>query len=340
MLKRSYSFVFLLLAQTLFAQGLSKNCVNEFLAIPEKIANFEMQSFLKDLATEVVSVKGQLKMPFGKPADSKVTSIGITVGCLKALPENPAQIQAALKDVITEMAKRMANKLETSAVGPQSQSQVTATSPSVLKECDAVFNPEKKFCYDGRVYDKCDGMPYNPTTHICSVDVAYRALCDGKQYNPLFQKCENNAILATCGKVEYNPKTHGCKSNTVFALSVCGGTFYNPETHGCGQNNVLLIKCNALYYNPEKYGCENGVPLPKCGEALYNPETHGCSSNVVLPKCGTTLYDPATHNCSYKCGEVLYNPETHGCSNNVVLTKCGTVLYDPATHNCQKNFTK
>jgi len=52
----------------------------------------------------------------------------------------------------------------------------------ILKECDAVFNPEKKFCYDGGIYNRCDGMSYNPTTHICNGDVAYRALCGSTQY--------------------------------------------------------------------------------------------------------------------------------------------------------------
>jgi len=268
-LTSAWFILLLTLAQTLFAQGLSKNCVNEFLAIPEKVANFEMQSFLKDLSAEVVNVKTQLKMPFGKPADSKVTSIGITVGCLKTLPENPAQMQAALKDVIAEITKRVANKLEakasaqgtntsTKTAGLQSQAKAAAASPLTLKECDAVFNPEKKFCYDGGVYDKCDGMSYNPTTHICSVDVAYRALCDGKQYNPLIQKCENNVILVKCGDAEYNPKTHACKDGKVFAFSKCGEAFYNPETHGC-ENDVLLPKCEEMVYNPQTHDCSNGV---------------------------------------------------------------------------------
>jgi hypothetical protein len=57
------------------------------------------------------------------------------------------------------------------------------------QECDAVFNPAKKFCHDGAVYDLCDGMEYDPTTHVCSDGVAYRALCNGVQYNPLAEKC-------------------------------------------------------------------------------------------------------------------------------------------------------
>jgi hypothetical protein len=74
--------------------------------------------------------------------------------------------------------------------------------------CDAVFNPSKKFCHDGGVYDLCDGMPYNPATHVCSGDVANRALCNGVQYNPLTQICENNAIR--CNPAVYGSDTQGC----------------------------------------------------------------------------------------------------------------------------------
>jgi hypothetical protein len=64
-----------------------------------------------------------------------------------------------------------------------------------LKECDFVFNPEKRFCYNGEVYEKCDGMEYNPSTHICTGVIARRASCDGTQYNPLTHGCgEGNVI--------------------------------------------------------------------------------------------------------------------------------------------------
>jgi len=68
----------------------------------------------------------------------------------------------------------------------------TAEQSPQERECDAVFNPSKRFCYDGEVYDKCDDMPYNPSTHICSGEIAKRAICNGVQYNPLIQKCESN----------------------------------------------------------------------------------------------------------------------------------------------------
>jgi len=70
--------------------------------------------------------------------------------------------------------------------------QPPTEQPLTEHECDAVFNPVKRFCHDGKVYDKCDGMTYNPSTHICADEIAIRAICNGEQYNPLIQKCEIN----------------------------------------------------------------------------------------------------------------------------------------------------
>ncbi len=353
------SFLLLLtLTQTVFAQGLSKNCFNEIMAVTEKNANFDLQSFSKDLVVEVAKVKVQMKLPFGKPSDSKVADIGITVGCLKTFPENPSQILTFLKDVGTELAKREIRKrgantpaqgINASSSQPQALASFASSRPvPVLKECDAVFNPEKKFCYDGDVYNRCDGMPYNPTTHICDGDVANRALCGGAQYNPLIQRCENDAIIMVCGETEYNSGTHGCKDGIT--LPKCGTVeLYNPTTHGC-RNDIVFPKCGEILYNPKTHGCKNNVVfvLPKCGTGFYNPATHGCSNNIVFPKCHETLYNPKTHGCKDnvvfeipKCGTEFYDPATHGCIYNtvIILPKCGTISYNPATHDCKENTT-
>jgi len=87
-------------SQISFAQGLPKNCIDEITAISKKNANFDLIGFSKDLVTETIKVKAQLKLPFGKPADSKVTGMGMSVGCLKIMPENPVQLQGMLKDLL------------------------------------------------------------------------------------------------------------------------------------------------------------------------------------------------------------------------------------------------
>jgi hypothetical protein len=281
-LKLTLLAILILASQTAFAQGLSKKCVDELMAISEK-DDFELQGFIKELTSEVVSVKAQLKLPFGKPADSKVTDIGITVGCLKAFPEKPQQIQTMFKDIGLETAKRVvANELEMIQTKTGERRTNAANSNPALKECDMVFNTNKKFCYDGEIYDLCDSMAYNPTTHICSGDAAYRALCNGTQYNPLTQKCEDNIILTKCDETFYNFATHYCKDSTVLELPKCGEIYYNPATHVC-KNNTALPKCGTnKLYNPATHGCRNNTVLPKCGEILYDTKTHGCRGNVVF----------------------------------------------------------
>jgi len=295
-----------------FAANIPGYCTEEIISI-SKGNNFDMQEFMKALPVAVAKAKVQAKVPIGKPKDSDKMDIGMTFGCLKAFPENPGQIQALLKDIGLETAKGIAtngimtaNKLRESKAGIANGVSANAKTSSrpVLKECDAIFNPTKKFCYDGAVYNLCDGMSYNPTTHICSDDIANRALCNGVQYNPLKQKCENNVILSACGKTNYNPTTHGCKDNVVFALSKCGANYYDPATHDCKNNVVFAFsKCGANYYDQATHGCKDNAvfELPKCGETIYNPTTHGCKDNVVftLPKCGTEPYNPKTQECRY-----------------------------------------
>jgi hypothetical protein len=82
----------------LSGSSLSKGCVEDFTNLLEK-GSFDMMKFIKELPPAVAKVKLQLKSPFGKPKDSDKTDVGLTVGCIKALPESPAEIQSLLKDI-------------------------------------------------------------------------------------------------------------------------------------------------------------------------------------------------------------------------------------------------
>jgi len=345
-----------ILCLSAFAQSVSPKCIDELTAVAEKKSS-DLPGFSKDLVTEVVKVKAQMKLPFGKPADSKVTDIGMTVGCLKTFPENPAGILTMLKDAGLGAATKSAGAAvkkgfaagesgasaeETPAEKKSKPAVAVASGPS-LKECDAIFNPAKKFCYDGGVYDLCDGMSYNPTVYICQGDIANRALCNGVQYNPLKQKCKNNEILSVCGGIEYNQTTHDCKDNVV--LPRCGKTVYDPKTSGC-KNNSVFPKCRETLYDPATQGCKDNVvfDLPKCGAVVYNPATRVCKDNAIYAKCGDALYDPAVYTCKDndvvvfpKCGDAVYNPATQGCKDNVIVAKCGGTIYDPAVYACKDN---
>jgi hypothetical protein len=85
-------------AQVLNSTSLSKGCVADFTNLFEK-SGFSMANFAKELVPAVAKTKLQLKAPFGKPKDSDMTSAGLTVGCIKTLPESPAEIQSLLKDI-------------------------------------------------------------------------------------------------------------------------------------------------------------------------------------------------------------------------------------------------
>jgi hypothetical protein len=86
------------LSQALSGSGLSSICVEDFSSILGK-SSFNMSNFAKDLVPEVAKVKLKLKSPFGKPKDGDRTSVGLTVGCIKSLPESPAEIQSLLKNI-------------------------------------------------------------------------------------------------------------------------------------------------------------------------------------------------------------------------------------------------
>jgi hypothetical protein len=86
------------LAQALKGSSLSGGCVDDFANVLGK-EGFSMANFAKELVPEVAKVKLKLKSPFGKPKDSDVTSVGLSVGCIKSLPESPAEIQGLLKDI-------------------------------------------------------------------------------------------------------------------------------------------------------------------------------------------------------------------------------------------------
>jgi hypothetical protein len=86
------------MAQMLSGTSLSRSCVEDFTNVLGK-SGFSMASFAKELVTSVAKTKLQLKAPFGKPKESDITSAGLSVGCIRTLPESPAEITSMLKDI-------------------------------------------------------------------------------------------------------------------------------------------------------------------------------------------------------------------------------------------------
>jgi hypothetical protein len=86
------------LVQQLRESSLPVGCVADFAQVLKE-DGFSMGKFVKDLPPAVAKVKVKLKSPFGKPKDDDKTDVGLTVGCIKSLPESPAEIQGLLKDI-------------------------------------------------------------------------------------------------------------------------------------------------------------------------------------------------------------------------------------------------
>ena len=117
------------------------------------------------------------------------------------------------------------------------------TSSYAQKKCGAeMFNPNYSFCYNGKVYDKCYGMQYNPSTHICTGKTATRATCKGVNYDPLKQRCGSDGVQTKCGNDWYYPSTQFCLNNTL-VYDKCGGKIYAPKTHHC---SGTVIKKNYI----------------------------------------------------------------------------------------------
>lgn len=94
-------------AEALKSSKLSKECVEDFTSLMEK-EGFNIAGFLKELVPSVAKTKLMLKSPFGKPKDGDKTSVGLTVGCIKTLPESPGEIQSLLQDIAMKVGLNFA----------------------------------------------------------------------------------------------------------------------------------------------------------------------------------------------------------------------------------------
>jgi hypothetical protein len=109
-------------AQALGSTSLSRSCVEDFTNVFGK-SGFNIGNFAKELVTSVAKTKLQLKAPFGKPKDSDMTSAGLTVGCIRTLPESPAEIQSLLKDIALKAGLDFAAGAAASAVSSYAEAE-------------------------------------------------------------------------------------------------------------------------------------------------------------------------------------------------------------------------
>ncbi|MCL2207672.1 MAG: hypothetical protein FWB90_06200 [Fibromonadales bacterium] len=100
-------FVSIMLVSTVSANSLSESCEEEILDLLEDY-DLDMKELIKDLVPVAVKVKVQAKAPLqfllGPGPDDKMTDIGVSVGCLKELPESAGAITSMFKSLGLEAA--------------------------------------------------------------------------------------------------------------------------------------------------------------------------------------------------------------------------------------------
>jgi uncharacterized protein (TIGR02145 family) len=182
---------------------------------------------------------------------------------------------------------------QSSSVVPSSSSSDAASSSSdassssVLRECEAIFNPANRFCYDGTVYDKCSGQEYNPDYQFCDGIVYDKYKC-GETYiytNHYDKFCYDGTVYDRCDGREYNPDYQFCYLSWVYDKYKCGGQTYSYTNHYdkfC-YDGVVYYKCDGMEYNPSIYICSGVLAIPaKCNGTSYNPLTHYCPNGTMM----------------------------------------------------------
>jgi outer membrane protein OmpA-like peptidoglycan-associated protein len=88
-----------------FAAALSSKCKEEITSLSRK-NSFDAREFMQELPPEVSKAKQQAKG--SRQKDNEKTSIGLSVGCLKTLPELSSEIKSVLKDLGIEATESAA----------------------------------------------------------------------------------------------------------------------------------------------------------------------------------------------------------------------------------------
>jgi len=116
-------------AQALSSVGLPSGCMEDFTSLLGK-DGFSMGKFMKELPPDIAKTKVLLKSPFGKPKDSDKTNSGLTVGCIKSLPESPAEVTSLLKNISIKMGLDLAVDMAASVADNSIPANVASESGS------------------------------------------------------------------------------------------------------------------------------------------------------------------------------------------------------------------
>ncbi|MDR2553884.1 MAG: hypothetical protein LBC64_00520 [Fibromonadaceae bacterium] len=124
-------------AEVLSSVNLSGSCVADFTSLLEK-ENFDMAKFMKELPPDVAKTRLKLKSPFGKPKDGDKTDVGLTVACIKALPESPAEIASLLQGISLKMGLDLAVDMAENIVDNSIPANVGADGGGMFKPVTSI----------------------------------------------------------------------------------------------------------------------------------------------------------------------------------------------------------
>jgi uncharacterized protein (TIGR02145 family) len=259
----------------------------------------------------------------------EILGILVLLSCSEHERQEEREAGGALSSSSEQSSGSGSSSSGTDIGGSSSSETQSSSSGAALKECEiSGYNASKYFCYDGKLYETCDGVQYDLTVQICGSDNKLRnASCGGASYNPLEQKCEGGMLKDRCGSSDepyydpdeydwYNPETHYCHSdNKVYP--VCGEGWYDPATHFCYNDSEIVDKCGSRteIFNPNEYECIDGGKI-YLKEAYQPKDGDGNSYRAVLIGSQTWLAE----NLNYRGTE----PDTVG------------VCYDNNPDNCDK----
>jgi uncharacterized protein (TIGR02145 family) len=245
--------------QTAFAQGVSKTCIDEFASLPDKRKNFDLEKFLsKELPTEIVKVKAQMKLPIGKPKDSKVTDIGITVGCLKAFPEDPVQLQNMVKDLTPALLERGLGAFSSPGGfgGTQSAFSALPAAPIIGTFVDSRDGKSYKHAKIGNQVWMAENLSYNIDDSKCyDNDIAN---CDkyGRLYhwNAVTKICPQGWHLPTDAEWDALMAALGKASTTGEYLKAKSGWNNHQDKPGGGVDTCGFTALPGGYYGSRTDG--------------------------------------------------------------------------------------